>query len=180
MKSIGGPSRERSRRESGDESRVGSRFRSEQPRSKRRSRGFIPPRPSGLIGTSGRDFSPRHRFTLAQYLRLNFDKVRKRLRDSVGFTPSHTSALRRCRKEASPKSPAEMWRERPKPTEDSPAWHYRTGERRLHPAILVAAGLFDAVRESLKGSACFAHHNHEGRLTWIRPGRVENPQVRSW
>ena len=60
-----------------------------------------------------------------------------------------------------------MWRERPTPAEGSPAWCYLTGERRLHPAILAAAGLFDAVREGPNASAWFAQRDHEGRLTCI-------------
>ena len=108
-------------------------------------------------------------FALAQYLDpgLNFGQVRKRLRDLVGLAPSHPPARRRRKTETPPKPPAQMWRERPTLAQGSPAWRYLTGERRLHPAILAAAGLFDAVREGPKGSAWFAHRDHEGRLTCV-------------
>ena len=108
-------------------------------------------------------------FGLAQHLDpgLNFGQVRKLLRGMVGIMPAFPEAEHR-REKAKPCVPvAQRWGKRRRLSRGSATWTYLTATRGLPAGVLQAAGLFDAVREGPRGSAWFAHRDHEGQLTGI-------------
>lgn len=108
-------------------------------------------------------------FSLAQHLDpgLNFGQVRKMLRGLVGMAPAYPEAERRS-EERKPAVPVmQRWEKRRRLSQGSATWTYLTATRGLPAGVLVAADLFDAVREGPCGSAWFAHRDHEGQLTGI-------------
>lgn len=107
--------------------------------------------------------------TLAQRLDpgLNLGQVRKLLRGLVGMTPTYPAAEREREREEPAVPPAERWTRRRRLRRGSASWGYLTGTRALPTGILQAADLFDAVREGPRGSAWFAHRDHNGALTGI-------------
>lgn len=108
-------------------------------------------------------------FSLAQHLDpcLNFGQVRKMLRGLVGMAPAFPEAERK-RERSEPCVPvAQRWGKRRRLARGSATWTYLTATRGLPAGVLVAADLFDAVREGPCGSAWFAHRDHEGQLTGI-------------
>ena len=109
-------------------------------------------------------------FALTQRLDpgLNFGQVRKLLRGMVGLQPSSPALERKRKQRDAPAIPvAQRWEQRKRLSRGSATWGYLTGERALPPAVLVAADLFDVVREGPHGSAWFAHRDHTGVLTGI-------------
>jgi hypothetical protein len=81
--------------------------------------------------------------------------------------PSFPKVLRDSARATSDATISERWNARPRLRRGSRAWNYLTGERRLSPAILVAADECDAVREGHYGSAWFAHRDDAGAVTHI-------------
>jgi len=106
-------------------------------------------------------------FSLLQYLEpgLNFGEVRRRLRMLAGQAPTF---LEHLRSRSGPTIPAaELWQSRPLLRPDSRTWAYLTRTRGLPAAILERAQALDVIREGPRGSAWFAHTDHQGRLTGI-------------
>ncbi len=109
-------------------------------------------------------------FSLAQHLDpgLNFGQVRKLLRGMVGVRPSGPALDRKRKQRDAPAIPvAQRWAQRKRLSRGSVTWGYLTGERAIPAGVLVAADLFDAVREGPYGSGWFAHRDHAGVLTGI-------------
>ncbi len=109
-------------------------------------------------------------FSLAQRLDpgLNFGQVRKLLRGMVGLRPSGPALERKRKQRDAPAIPvAQRWEQRNRLRRGSATWGYLTGERALPASVLVAADLFDVVREGPYGSGWFAHRDHVGVLTGI-------------
>ena len=106
-------------------------------------------------------------FSLLQYLEpgLNFGEVRRRLRMLAGQAPTF---LEHLRSQSGPTIPAsELWQSRPLLRPGSRTWAYLTRTRGLPAAILEHAQALDVIREGPRGSAWFAHTDHQGRLTGI-------------
>jgi hypothetical protein len=109
-------------------------------------------------------------FSLAQHLDpgLNFGQVRKLLRGMVGVRPSGPALERKRKRRDAPAIPvAQRWAQRKRLSRGSATWGYLTGERAIPAGVLVAADLFDVVREGPHGSGWFAHRDHAGVLTGI-------------
>ena len=82
--------------------------------------------------------------------------------------PSHPELERKPAKPEKPAVPvAQLWARCRRLSRGSATWGYLTGERAIPAGVLVAADLFDAVREGPYGSAWFAHRDHAGVLTGI-------------
>ncbi len=109
-------------------------------------------------------------FSLAQHLdpALNFGQVRKLLRGMVGMRPSSPTLERKRKQRDAPAIPVtQRWGQRKRLSRGSATWGYLTGERAIPAGVLVAADLFDAVREGPYASAWFAHRDDAGVLTGI-------------
>ncbi|MGE0148010.1 MAG: DUF3991 domain-containing protein [Parvibaculaceae bacterium] len=106
-------------------------------------------------------------FSLLQYLEpgLNFGEVRRRLRMLAGQPPTFLEHLRSRPGPAIPV--AELWQSRALLRPGSRTWSYLTTTRRLPPFILERARALGVIREGPRGSAWFAHTDHQGRLTGI-------------
>ena len=118
-------------------------------------------------------------FSLVQYLEpgLNLGQVRKVLRPLAGLSPSFPEQLRPTA-DAKPAIPFDVrWARRRNPSRGSPTWRYLTGERRLPEPVLLAAVRAGVLREGPHGSAWFAHHDHDCRLTGIE---MRGPEYRGF
>ena len=106
-------------------------------------------------------------FGLVQHLErgLNFGEVRRRLRRLAGQAPTFLEHLRARPGPAIPVT--ELWRSRPLLQPGSRTWSYLTRPRGLPAFILEQARALDVVRAGPRGSAWFAHTDHQGRLTGI-------------
>ncbi|WGF91063.1 DUF3991 domain-containing protein [Marinivivus vitaminiproducens] len=108
-------------------------------------------------------------FSLVQYLEpgLNFGQARRVLRDLAGVTPAFPAATLRRRAERPLVPPAGRWAQQASPVPGDAVWRYLNGARGLPAAILKTAVAGDAVRAGPRGTAWFAHRDHDGVLTGI-------------
>lgn len=108
-------------------------------------------------------------FGLVQFLdgSLNFGEVRRVLRGLVGVAPRPPSfeGQKHGKKPALP--PAQRWAARSRLHHGSSTWSYLTQTRALPARVLSVADAADALCEGPRGSAWFAHRDHEGHLTGI-------------
>ena len=106
-------------------------------------------------------------FGLVQHLEqgLNFGEVRRRLRRLAGQAPTFLEHLRARPGPAIPVT--ELWQSRPLLRPGSRTWSYLTRPRGLPASILEQARALDVIRAGPRGSAWFAHSDHQGRLTGI-------------
>ena len=107
--------------------------------------------------------------SLVQHLEpgLNLGQVRKLLRPLAGLEPTFPEHLRKATR-TEPIVPVETrWNRRRALLQGSPCWSYLADERKLPSVVLDAASRTGVLREGPHGSAWFAHHGHEGRLTGI-------------
>jgi len=107
-------------------------------------------------------------FGLVQHLepQRNFGEVRSRLRMLAGIAPAYVEHLGRARRRVD-LPVADRWAAAPPLTAGSAVWCYLTATRGLPARILHLAARQDLIREGPRGSAWFAHSDHQGRLTGI-------------
>ena len=106
-------------------------------------------------------------FGLVQHLErgLNFGEARRRLRRLAGQAPTFLEHLRARPGPAIPVT--ELWQSRPLLRPGSRTWSYLTRPRGLPASTLGQARALDVIRAGPRGSAWFAHTDHQGRLTGI-------------
>ena len=107
-------------------------------------------------------------FGLVQHLepQRNFGEVRSRLRLLAGIAPTYLQHLGGARRRDNPPV-ADRWATAQPLTTGSAVWRYLTATRGLPARILHLAARHDLIREGPRGSAWFAHTDHQGRLTGI-------------
>lgn len=106
-------------------------------------------------------------FGLVQHLEpgLSFGQVRCVLRKLVGLPPAYPRMVREGSRHQDLATVAERWTRRGALVRGSATWRYLSDMRCLPADILALAAEADDVREGPRGSAWFAHRNHDGRLT---------------
>ena len=108
-------------------------------------------------------------FGLVQHLepQRNFGEVRGKLRLLAGIAPTYVAHLGRRAGRGDDLPIAARWAAAPPLTTGSAVWRYLTANRCLPARILHLAARHDLIREGPRGSAWFAHTDHQGRLTGI-------------
>ena len=108
-------------------------------------------------------------FGLVQRLEpgVNFGRVRRRLREFAGLSPSFPIAERAGRRKASDRPVAERWADRKAVWPGSPTWRYLARKRFLPSAIIEAASASGVLREGPAGSAWFAHFDNAGVVAHV-------------
>jgi hypothetical protein len=116
-------------------------------------------------------------FSLLQYLEpgLNFGEARRRLRLLAGHSPAFVEHLRS--RPGPAMSVIELWHSRPLLRPGSRTWSYLARTRGLPAFILEQARALDVIRAGPRGSAWFAHTDHQGQLTGIE---MRGPQWRGF
>ena len=107
-------------------------------------------------------------FKLVQHLHsgMSLGHVRRMLRPMLGIAPTQLPMQRQ--KTRGPQRPAaELWLQRPPVQPNSAVWRYLTEVRCLPAAVVAAATVQDALREGVRGTAWFAHRDHERKVTGI-------------
>ena len=108
---------------------------------------------------------------------MSLGNARVELRGMLGLAPSGAEYVAEPKERKPARDPNYMWKNRQAPQPGSAAWTYLTRDRALPERILHLANQQGLLREGMKGTAWFAHHNNAGGLTGME---MRGPEYRGF
>lgn len=108
---------------------------------------------------------------------MSLGQARQELRGLLGVAPTGATYEHTPREERPRRNPSVMWNRHPVLARGSAAWTYLTLTRALPEGLLAHVARQGVLREGIKGTAWFAHHDNNGALTGME---MRGPEYRGF